>query len=325
MKPAVATDAARGLFFADKEGPVTVDMRVRLGRLELANPVLTASGTFGFGAEFAEFFPLAKLGAAVTKTVTLKPRRGNPPPRVTETPAGMLNAIGLANPGIKRFLDEELPQLAAMGVKVIVNVAGEYVEDYETLTRNVHRSGLAAGVELNVSCPNVASGGMAFGSDPTVLSRLVAGCRRATSLPLAVKLTPNVTDITVVARAAEGAGADALTTANTVLAMVVDWRTRRPILGNITGGLSGPAIKPVALRMVWQASRSVKIPVIGAGGVMTAEDVLEFVVAGATAVQVGTANLVDPRSAGRIVDELPALVSESGASSIRELIGSLRA
>jgi len=285
---------------------------------------MTASGTFGFGTEFEEFFPLTKLGAIVTKTVTPKGRLGNPPPRIAETASGMLNSIGLANPGIKAFLRDDLGRLAALGVKTVVNIAGKRSSDYERLTGLVDENGLASGVELNVSCPNVKAGGMAFGSNPRILSRLVANARKRTSLPLLVKLTPNVTDIIIVARAAEEAGADALTVANTFVGIAVDWRTRTPMLGNITGGLSGPAIKPLALRMVYQVSRAVKIPVVGVGGIMTAEDVMDFIVAGATAVQIGTANFVDPRTAGRIVDDLPALLRESGCGSIAELRGSLK-
>jgi len=303
---------------------VDVELTVKIADLELANPVITASGTFGFAAEFEDFFPLGKLGAVVTKTVTPKPRQGNRPPRIAETPSGLLNSIGLANPGIKAFLAGELPELVKRSVTVIVNVAGKRPRDYERLTAMVAESGLAAAVELNVSCPNVKTGGLAFGSNPRVLSKIVAAWRKVSTLPLIVKLTPNVTDIVQVARAAQEAGADALTVANTFLGMAVDWRTRRPLLGNVTGGLSGPAIRPLALRMVHQVSRAVDIPVIGVGGIMTADHCMEFIVAGATAVQVGTANFIDPRTAGRIVDDLPNLVRESGARSIRELRGSLR-
>jgi len=301
-----------------------VDLKVRIGKLRLANPVMAASGTFGFGCEFAEFFPLKKLGAVVTKTVTPKPRLGCPPPRVAETAAGMLNAIGLANPGIERFLREDLVQLTKLGVNAIVNVAGDLWQDYARLAAGVESSGLASGIELNVSCPNVAKGGISFGTDPETLSKLVSAVRKAVRLPVFVKLTPNVTSIVEMARVAEDAGADALTVANTLLAMAVDWRRRRPKLAHVTGGLSGPAIKPVNLRMVWQVSRAVKIPVIGVGGILSAEDVMDYLVAGATAVQVGTANFIDPRSAARIVDDLPALVAESGARSIRELVGTLK-
>ena len=301
-----------------------IDLSVKIATLELANPVMTASGTFGFGTEFEDFFPLRKLGAVVTKTVTPKPRRGNRPPRIAETASGMLNAIGLANPGIKAFLKQELPKLAQSGVTVIVNVAGKRVGDYARLTAMVSENGLASGVELNVSCPNVKTGGLVFGSNPRVLSKIVTASRKAAPLPLIVKLTPNVTDIVQVARAAEEAGADALAVANTFLGMAIDWRTRRPLLGSVTGGLSGPAIRPLALRMVHQVSRAVRIPVIGVGGIMTADNCMEFIVAGATAVEVGTANFIDPRTAGRIVDNLPNLLRESGVRSIRALRGSLQ-
>ena len=290
-----------------------VSLSVELGKLELANPVMNASGTFGCGAGFEDLVDVSRLGALIAKTVTLEPREGNAPPRMCETASGIVNAIGLENPGVEAFLAEELPRMKAYGVPVIVNVAGESVEDYVALARRLDGVDVAA-IEANVSCPNVADG-MVFGTSAEAASELVSAVRKATGRFLIVKLTPNVNDIARVARAAEGAGADCLSLINTVSAMAVDWRLRRPRIDNVTGGLSGPAIKPIA----------VSIPVIGIGGIASADDVLEYFVCGASAVQVGSANFVNAGVMTEIIDELPALLESAGIADIKELIGTIRA
>lgn len=281
------------------------DLSVRIGRLELRNPVLVASGTYGSGLEAAQSVDLARIGGVVTKSVTTKERHGNPPPRIWETSAGMLNSIGLMNPGLESFRREILPLLRALPCARIINVAGESADDFEALVRAFGEEDAVDGIELNVSCPNV-SHGLDFGVRDDLLESLVARCRKATQKPLIVKLTPNVTDLTLQAKAAERGGADAVSAVNTFVGIAVDWRRRLPRLGSPagTGGLSGPAIKPLALWAVRRVSLAVKIPVIGIGGVRTADDVCEFVVAGASAVQVGTQNFVDPSAAVSIVDEL---------------------
>ncbi|MBC7288928.1 MAG: dihydroorotate dehydrogenase, partial [Armatimonadetes bacterium] len=271
-----------------------VDMRVRVGPITFPTPVLVASGTFGFGEEYARFMDLRRLGGIITKGVTLRPRTGNAGPRVYETAAGMLNAIGLENPGVDVVVQEKLPRLAALGIPVIVNVAGETEEEYvEVAKRLCAAHGLTA-IELNVSCPNVKRGGLEFGRDTQTIGRLVSAVKEATDLPLIVKLSPNVGDLRPLAEAALGAGAAAISLVNTFLALAIDVRRRRPRLGSITGGLSGPAIKPIALRMVWELWRDLRPPIIGMGGIMTGEDAAEFMLAGAAAVAVGTATFVDP-------------------------------
>ena len=301
-----------------------VDLRVRLGALELANPVMTASGTFGYGAEFAELVKLSCLGAIVTKGISLAPKAGNPPPRVVETPAGMLNAIGLENVGIERFLQEKLPFLRQCGTRVVVNILGDSEEEYAELAARLAGAEGVDALEINISCPNVRHGGMAFGADPQMAAGVVRAVKRQASQPVIVKLSPNVTDIALMARAAEDAGADALSLINTLVGMAIDIRTRRPKLANRTGGLSGPAIKPVALRMVWQAAAAVQIPVIGIGGIATAEDAIEFLLAGASAVQVGTANFYNPQATAQIVDGIAAYLEEQGENSVQNIIGGLR-
>ena len=301
----------------------SVDLRTDIGGLVISNPVLTASGTFGFGTEYAAFGDPAKLGAVVVNAVTLGPTEGNKPQRIVETAAGMLNSIGLENPGSEYFINHHLPKLTELGVTTIVNIAANSVDEYCLLAERMNHPEVAA-LELNISCPNVAAGGMAFGVSEEAVHEVVSKVRQQTALPLIVKLTPNVTDIAAIAKVAEAAGADAISLINTLLGMAIDARTRRPILGNVVGGLSGPAIKPVALRMVWQVARAVTVPVIGVGGIMTAEDAVEFLIAGASAVQIGVASFVEPRSAWQVIDGIAAYLEEHGFSSVSELVGSLQ-
>jgi dihydroorotate dehydrogenase (NAD+) catalytic subunit len=299
------------------------DLRVRLGALELQNPVLTASGTFGYGEEVADLVDLTRLGAIVCKTVTRKPRAGNAPPRTCETPAGMMNAIGLQNVGLAAFKRDKLPFLRSCGTKLIVNLAGDSREDFASLCADLDGEEGIDALELNISCPNVAHG-LDFATDPVETEAVVKACRAATSKPLFVKLSPNVTDITVIARAAQEGGADALSVANTFIGFAVDTRTRRPRLSNGTGGLSGPAIRPLALRAVWRCAQNVQIPIIGIGGIATANDALEFLIAGASTVQVGTATFVRPTAALDVVDGIKNYLVQHKIDSIHELIGSLQ-
>jgi dihydroorotate dehydrogenase (NAD+) catalytic subunit len=308
----------------DPVTPAPVDLQVRIGGLALRNPVCTASGTFGYAREFASLVDLDRLGAIIVKGISLQPRPGNPPPRIVETASGMLNAIGLENVGVERFISDKLPWLRQLNTPVIVNILGDSVEDYARLAgRLAEVEGIAA-LEVNISCPNVKKGGVAFGTVPEMAAAVTGAVRQATPLPMIVKLSPNVTDITVIARAVADAGADGLSLINTLLGMAIDIRTRRPRLANVVGGLSGPAIKPVALRMVWQVARAVSIPVIGIGGITTCEDALEFLMAGATAIQVGTANFFQPTATEEIIDGLAAFLRDQGLSSIRQVIGSLQ-
>lgn len=299
------------------------DLRVEIGRLSLRNPVMTASGTFGYGREFKDLVDLNRLGAIIVKGLSLAPSRGNPPPRIAETPCGMLNAIGLENVGIEAFKRDKLPFLRQLRVPVLANIYGTTVEAYAELAARLDGLSEVAGIEVNISCPNVKAGGVAFGVQPDMAARVVAAVRAKTAKPLVVKLSPNVTDITEIARSAEGAGADALSLINTITGMAVDIHTRRPKLANITGGLSGPAIRPVAVRMVWQVAAAVKIPVIGIGGIMTAEDALEFLIAGAVAVQVGTANFVNPAATMEILAGIEAYLVAHRFTRLSDLIGSL--
>ena len=299
-----------------------VSLEVQLGRLRLKNPILVASGTFGYAREMAGFVELGRLGGIVPKTITQEPRQGNPPPRTVETTAGLLNSIGLDNDGIEAFVAHHLPYLRETGTRVIVSIAGRNPEEYVQLAARLESAGGVDGLELNVSCPNVA-GGIDFGTDPDQCGKLVAAVRRACSLPLLAKLTPNVTRIAVVAQAAAQGGADAVSVINTLLGMAVDWRRRRPVLGNVLGGLSGPAIKPVALRCVYQVAQAVAVPVVGIGGIATIDDVLEFLVAGASAVQIGTANYYDPTVSQRLVAALPAALAEAGVRRVVDLVGTL--
>jgi len=303
---------------------VTPDLSVELGPLRLKNPVLTASGTFGYGLEFLPFLDLAELGGIVTKGLSPRPRAGNPPTRITETPAGMLNTIGLQNIGVEAFIREKLPELRGHDTAVVANVFGETEAEYvDVCSRLDAAEGLAA-IELNVSCPNVEQGGMVFGTDPAALARVTAACRKATRLPLIVKLSPNVTDIRVTARAAAEGGADILSLINTYVGMAIDVERRRPVLAKICGGLSGPAIRPLAVWLTWQVHQTVDLPLIGIGGIMNAEDALQFILAGASAVQVGTANFVHPDASIRVLRGLESYLGERGIASIRELIGALR-
>lgn len=297
-------------------------LQTQLGSLTLQNPILTASGTFGYGDEMADWVDLKRLGGLICKTVTRRPRAGNAPPRTCETSSGMMNAIGLQNVGIERFLREKMPFLRECGAPVIVNVAGETVEDFAFLCRALSEESGIAAIELNISCPNVAHG-LDFATDPALAEDVVAHARRATSLPLLAKLSPNVTDIGVIARAAQEGGADALSVANTFVGLAVDVRTRRPRLSNITGGLSGPAIKPLALRAVWRCANSVQIPIVGVGGITTANDALEFLIAGARAVQVGTATFAQPGATLAILEGIDAYLNENGIADISEIVGSL--
>ncbi len=301
-----------------------IDLRVRLGNLQLRNPVMTASGTFGYGREFSQLVNLHRLGAVVVKGISLQPRPGNPPPRVVETACGMLNAIGLENVGVQGFLDRKMNFLRGMNSRVIVNILGDSVEEYGLLAEQLTGVEGIDALEVNISCPNVKKGGVAFGTVPEMAADVTRAVKERTDLPVIVKLSPNVTDITLMARAVEDGGADAVSLINTLIGMAIDSRTRRPKLANVIGGLSGPAIKPVALRMVWQVARAVSIPVIGIGGITTADDALEFLLAGATAIQVGTANFFQPRAAETIVDGLRTYLNEQGEDSVRSIIGSLR-
>jgi dihydroorotate dehydrogenase (NAD+) catalytic subunit len=290
--------------------------------LKLANPILVASGTFGYARESAPFVDLARLGGIVPKTVTSQPRAGNRPPRIVETASGMLNSIGLDNDGIDHFIDHHVPYLSAQGTRVIANVAGKSEEEFPALVAKLDPVVGVDAIELNLSCPNV-SGGIDFATKPEVTERVLRQCRQATAKPLFAKLTPNVTDIVSVADGARMGGADAVTLINTLVGTAIDWRKRRPILSNVVGGLSGPAIKPVALRMVLSVARKVPIPIIGVGGITTIDDVMEFLVAGASAVQLGTVHFFDPTSSMRLLDELSKAIASLGASSVREIVGTL--
>ncbi len=298
-------------------------MAVDIGGLVLKNPVMTASGTFGYGEEYASFVDLSILGAIVVKGLSLTPREGNPPSRIIETASGMLNSVGLENVGVRAFVDEKLPFLRDFDVAVIANILGDTVEEYCEVARIVSSAKGVHALEVNISCPNVSKGGIDFGVNPDFASHVTAGVKNATDLPVIVKLTPNVTDITEIAASVESAGADAVSLINTLTGMSVDIEKRVPHLKNITGGLSGPAVKPVALRMVWEVVNTVSIPVIGVGGIMKAGDALEFLIAGARAIQVGTANFVNPRSTIEIIEGIEAYMGRKGIDDIGDLIGTL--
>ena len=297
-------------------------LAVDLLGIQMNTPVMTASGTFGFGEEFADFTDLEELGAVVVKGTTLQPRRGNDGVRIAETPAGMLNCIGLENPGAEYFLQTILPRISKYHMNVIVNISGGSAEEYGQLAERLDVPGVAA-IELNVSCPNVKDGGIIFGTDPKAAAEVVTQAKKHTKKPVILKLSPNVTDIAEMARAGEAAGADALSLINTLMGMAIDIQTWRPVLGNITGGLSGPCVKPIALRMVWQASQAVKIPVIGMGGIMTAEDAVEFFLAGASAIAVGTANFCDPSVTKKIIRGLDDYLEQRNLPHISEIVGKL--
>ena len=303
--------------------PVRRRMAVSIGGLRLKNPVMTASGTFGYGDEYAPYVDLNCLGAVVVKGLSLEPRAGNPPPRIMETPCGMLNAVGLQNIGVKAFIREKLPFLRDHDVAVVANIFGESVEEYAAVAELLGRAEGVHALEVNISCPNVKRGGIAFGTDPDMAAEVTRAVKAATGLPVIVKLTPNVTDIGEIAAAVEAAGADALSLINTLTGMSVDVERRIPHLKNVTGGLSGPAIRPVALRMVWQAVRRVSIPVIGLGGILTARDALEFLIVGARAVQVGTAHFVQPRACMEVLEGIETYLERHGIDDIHDVIGSL--
>jgi dihydroorotate dehydrogenase (NAD+) catalytic subunit len=299
-----------------------VDLAVQLGRLRLPNPILVASGTFGYAREMESLVDVRRLGGILPKTITQKPRAGNVPWRTVETAAGMLNSIGLDNDGIEAFVAHHLPYLAGLGVPIIVSIAGRTHDEFVRMARRLDGLAGVAAIELNISCPNV-SGGVDFGTDAAMCERLVADCRAATSIPIIAKLTPNVTSIAAIALAAAAGGADAISLINTCLGMAIDWRRRRPMLGNVMGGLSGPAIKPIALRAVYQAAQAVQTPIIGIGGIATVDDVMEFLVAGATAVQLGTVNFYNPRASMDVLDALPGTLAAAGATRVADLVGTL--
>ncbi|MBQ2969200.1 MAG: dihydroorotate dehydrogenase [Bacteroidaceae bacterium] len=299
------------------------DLRTSIGKLELANPVMTASGTFGYGTEFADFVDLDRLGGIIVKGTTLFHREGNPYPRMAETPAGMLNAVGLQNKGVDYFCEHIYPTIKDYRTNMIVNVSGSAIEDYVATAERINALESIPAIELNISCPNVKQGGMAFGVTAKGAEEVVRAVRQVYDKTLIVKLSPNVTDITEIARAAEAAGADSVSLINTLLGMAIDAERRRPLLSTVTGGMSGPAVKPIALRMVWQVAKAVKIPVVGLGGITNGTDAIEFMLAGASAIEVGTANFIDPAVTGKIIDEINAYLDRHGFASVRDIIGAL--
>lgn len=296
---------------------------VSLNRLQLKNPILVASGTFGYAKEMTAFVDFKELGGIIPKTVTPQPRPGNPPPRTVETASGMLNSIGLDNDGFDQFVSEKLPYLSSLGTAIIVNIAAKTNDDFRRMAGVLNECKGVAAIELNISCPNV-SGGVDFGTNPELAAEVVAAVRNSCQIPVIAKLTPNVTSVIPIAKAVADAGADAVSLINTFQGMAVDWKRRRPVLGNILGGLSGPAIKPLALRIVWQVSQAVKIPIIGIGGIQSIDDVMEFLLVGATAVQVGTANFYNPGLANQLIRELPEALQTLNADSVAEVVGTLK-
>jgi len=299
-----------------------INLKVNIAGLHLKNPVIAASGTFGFGREYSQFFDLNLLGGISVKGLTLKPRKGNPPPRIAETPGGILNSVGLQNPGVHAFIENEIPFLRKFNAAIIANASGNTIEEYEQMTEILSDADIDA-IELNLSCPNVKEGCMSFGSTPHGVSSVVRRVRRFARKPLIVKLTPNVTDITEIAKAAEDAGADAVSLINTILGMAIDAKTRRPVLANITGGLSGPCVKPIALRMVYQVYQAVSIPIIGMGGISNGTDAVEFLLAGASAVMVGTAGFVNPMAWVETIQGIENYMRENNVKDVRELTGGL--
>ena len=302
---------------------MAVDLKVDIGDWQLKNPILTASGTFGYGEEFTPFVNLAKLGGVLVKGISLEPRTGNPPPRITETPCGMLNAIGLENVGVKEFINKKMEMIRKLKSDIVVNILGDSIADYQNLAKELNGVEGIKAIEVNISCPNVKKGGVAFGTDPKMAAAVTEAVCREVSIPVIIKLTPNVTDITVVAKAVEEAGATAISLINTLLGMAIDITTRKPKLANIVGGLSGPAIKPVALRMVYQVAQVVNIPIIGIGGITNITDVIEFLIAGATAVQIGTANFQNPAVTGQLVTELDDYLTNNRINAVKDLVGTL--
>ncbi|HXV19270.1 MAG TPA: dihydroorotate dehydrogenase [Candidatus Omnitrophota bacterium] len=306
-----------------------LDLSTQIGKIKLNNPVLVASGTFGHGKEFEPFIDLRKLGGIVTKTITVKPRLGNPPQRIVETPSGMLNAIGLQNPGVEKFIEEKLPYFRKLKIPIIVSIMGYSVEELETLTARLEKEGGFDGYELNLSCPNVSygtksGGAKMFAHDEGMIREAVSAVRQKTTKTLIAKLGPDVSDIALMARAAGSAGADALALINTFIAMVIDPKTRKPVLANKTGGLSGPCVRPIAVRLTWEAAKAVKIPVVGIGGIMNAHDALEFLIAGASAIQVGTANFMNPMASIDVLEGLQDWMRREKVASLREIIGSIK-
>ena len=299
------------------------DLKTNLGGLKLKNPVMTASGTFGYAREFEQLVDLNRLGGIIVKGLSLESTKGNPPPRIVETPCGMLNAIGLENVGIEVFIKDKLPFLQSLVPPIITNIYGKFEEEYVQLAARINDIEAVAGIEVNISCPNVKAGGMAFGVDPRAAFSVIRAVRNQTTKPVIVKLSPNVSDIKTIALAVEEAGADCLSLINTITAMVIDIDTRRPKLANITGGLSGPAIKPVALRMVWEVAQVVKVPIIGIGGILKAADAMEFLIAGASAIQVGTANFINPHATTDIIDGIEAFLAERNIDKLSDVIGTL--
>lgn len=300
-----------------------VDLSVKIGQLELKNPVLTASGTFGYGEEFSDFIDLNRLGGFIVKGTTLNPREGNPYPRMVETPSGMLNAVGLQNKGVDYFIQHIYPRIKDVNSQIIVNVSGASIPDYVAVCEKLQPLNKIAAVEINISCPNVKQGGMAFGTTCVGAASVTKEVRKAFNRTMIVKLSPNVTDITEIASAAEAEGADAVSLTNTFLGMAINTETRRPYLSTITGGLSGACIRPIAVRMVWQVANTVKIPVVGLGGIMNGRDAIEFILAGATAIQVGTANFIDPSVTVKIIDYIENYMQRHGIASMQELIGGM--
>ena len=298
-----------------------VDLSVDIAGIKMKNPVITASGTFGFGLDYLEYYDVNELGAVVVKSITKNRREGNPPPRVIETPAGVLNSIGLANPGIDCFIKEVIPQMDFIQVPIIVSIAGDEIEEYVELASRLDKQDRVSALEINISCPNVEKGGLEFSTSAEQVEELTSSVREATSLPIIVKLSPNVTDIVEIAQAAAAGGADALSLINTVLGMVIDIQKRKPVLGNKKGGLAGPAVRPIAVRMVWEVSQAVEVPVIGMGGICSAEDALQFIMAGASAVAVGTWNFVNPTAPVDIINGLRDFCLKEGIKEIKDLIG----
>ena len=301
------------------------EIAVNIAGIKMKNPVMAASGTFGSGKDYEDFMNLGDIGAIIAKSITLKPREGNPPPRICETPSGMLNTIGLQNAGIDAFLKEDLPYLAKFKVPVIVNIAGESIDEYSQLAKRLNDVPGISGIEVNISCPNVKLGGMQFGVDPKLTSAVISAVKKATRLPVIVKLSPNVTDIKVIAKAAESSGADAISAINTVLGMAIDINSKKPKLSMAVGGLSGPAIKPIAVKMIHDIYKTVKIPVIGIGGIMNADDAIEFFLAGASAIQIGTGNFINPRTAVEVVEGIKKYLSANKIESIKDIIGQVKA
>jgi dihydroorotate dehydrogenase (NAD+) catalytic subunit len=300
------------------------DTSIIIAGMKLKNPVMTASGTFGSGQDYEDFIRLKDLGAIIAKSITLAAREGNPPPRICETPSGMLNTIGLQNPGIDAFIAKDLPYLTQIGIPVIVNISGHAIEEYEELAERLDNAPGISALEVNISCPNVKRGGMAFGIDPKITAVVISAVKKKTKLPVIAKLSPNVTDIKVIAKAAEDAGAAAISAINTVIGMAIDIKTRKPKLSMGIGGLSGPAIKPIAVRMVYDIYRTVKIPVIGIGGIMNADDAIEFILAGASAIQIGTGNFINPKATIEVAEGIKKYLQQNKIESLKDIIGQVQ-